>query len=110
MRAFLTKAKPVTKPAAAKDEIRTGVNDFETRTLQDVPSQHATHDDLEIPATHSLAVFAFERDEFRASGLVALVDDYLIQSRADIRTGIALQRPQQIRVRNHISPGGVRAG
>src|SRR5258708_38951549 len=109
MRALLAQAEAVSKAAAAKDEIRTGASNFETRTLQDIPSQHATHYDLEIPTTHSLALFALERDEFRASRLVALVDDHLIQSRADIRAGVASQCPLQIRSGNHVSPGGVRS-
>ena len=57
-----------------------------------------------------VAVLAFEGDEFRTSGLVALADDYSIQSRAHICTSIALQGPQQIRSGNYVSPSGVRPG
>src|SRR2546421_6678341 len=99
----------MTKAFAVKDEIRSGARDFKARTLQDVPSQHAPDDDLEIPTANAFTMLAIDRDELRAASFVALANCYLIQSRADVGARIALQRSQQIRARDHIGPRRVRA-
>src|SRR5207253_5852870 len=83
-------------------------SDFEPRTLQYIPSQHASDDDLEIPTAHGLMPLAFKIDEFRAAGFVTLGNDDVIETRADIRARVALQRLQQISPRDHVGPGGVR--
>ncbi len=80
MRAFLTKTQAVAEAAAAKREIRSFPRDFEAGTLQQVPSQHAAHNYLEIPAAHDLPMFALERDDFGASGFIAPADSDLIES------------------------------
>src|SRR5437879_3118560 len=99
----------MTKTAAVKNETRSGASDFESRTLQYVPPQHATDDDLEIPTAHRLTPLAFKIDEFRATGFVALGDDDVIETPADICARVALQRLQQISPSDHVGPGGVRA-
>ena len=80
MRAFLTETQAVAEAAAAKYEIRSVAKDFKSRTLEQVPSQDATDDDLEIPAAHDLSMFAFERNDFCASGFIALAQSDLIES------------------------------
>src|SRR5689334_8010686 len=72
VRAFLTKAEAMTETAAAENEVRSRTTNLEARALQNIPTEHAPHDDLEIPAANRLAMFTFERDELRASGFVAL--------------------------------------
>src|SRR5207253_5803812 len=94
---------------AAKDEIRSGPRDFESGTLQEVPSKHPADDDLEIPTAYRLAVFAFESDEFRASGFVALAHQNLIESRPYIGASVALQRAQQICASDRVAPMRMRA-
>src|SRR5439155_11834699 len=82
---------------------------FEARTLQHVPAEYAAHNDLEIPATNSLAMLALDCDEFSAPGFISLADNGLIQSITDIRARVALQSAQQIRPGDHISPRGMRS-
>src|SRR5205807_9640749 len=102
VRAFLAETEAVTKATAAKNEIRSGTRDFKARTLQDIPPKHAPDDDLEIPATHCLSLLPFERYEFSAARFVALADDYLIQTSANISAGVTLQSAEQITSRNRV--------
>src|SRR2546421_8262086 len=96
VRAFLTKAEPVTKAAAVKDEVRSRPRHVKSRTLQDVPAEHAPDDDLEVPATNCLAMLTIKGDEFCSIGFVTLADNQLIEFVADICARIALQSAQQI--------------
>ena len=84
VRAFLAKTQAVTESAAAKNEIRSATRDLESRTLQEVPTEHSADDDFEIPTAHDLSLFAFERDEFGAAGVIALADDDFVQPVADV--------------------------
>ena len=80
VRAFLTKTQAVAEAAAAKHEIRSVARDFKSGTLQQVPSQDAAHNYLEIPSAHDLSMFAVERDDFCTSGFIALAESDLIES------------------------------
>src|SRR6185503_10236130 len=91
-------------------EIGSGAGDFEPGALQPIPTQHTPHDDLKIPSADRLVLFSFERDEFRAAGVVAFCDFNLIQSRSNVRTRVTLQCAQQLSALNHVGPGRVWAG
>src|SRR5215813_11537940 len=84
MRAFLTKTEPMTEAATSENEVRSRTTDVESRTLQNIPTEDPPDDNLEIPAANSLMTFTFERDEFCPTGVVALADQNLIQSVANI--------------------------
>src|SRR2546421_12500153 len=77
VRAFLTKAEPVPKPAAAEDEIRSQSRYVKSRTLQDIPAQHAPDNDLEIPATNGFVMLTFKADEFRSIRFVPFTNNHL---------------------------------
>src|SRR6185369_11790829 len=86
VRAFLTKTEAVSEAAATKNKIRSRARNFKPRALKHVPAQHAAHNDLEIPPANRLALVAFEGDEFRPTGLVALCDFDSVQSRSNVST------------------------
>ena len=44
MRAFLTETQPVTKTAAAKNEVRSDARNFKPGTFQDIPTEDASDD------------------------------------------------------------------
>src|ERR1043165_2242002 len=108
VRTFLTEPKAMTETAAAENEVRSRTTNLEARTLQNVPAKDAPDDDLEIPAANHLAMFAFERDELSAAGFVALANQHLVQTIADIGSGIALQGAQEIISADRVSPLRVR--
>ena len=92
--AFLAESEAVTKATAAKDEIRSGPSNFESRALQNTPSQNPADDDLEIPTANKFAVLACESNELRPPGCIALAHQNLIEPGADVGASIALQCAQ----------------
>src|SRR4051812_46161130 len=100
--AFLTKAETVTKAAAAKDEVRSGACHLKARAFQNVPAQHATDNNFEIPAADGLAMLTFKRDEFGAASFIARAYGNLVQPAPHISSRIALQSAQKIRTADRV--------
>src|SRR2546421_9482364 len=97
VRAHLAKSETMTEAAAAKDEVCACALDCEARTLQDIPTERAPDDGLEIPAAQDALPLAAHRNNFGAPARVAFKDANLINARAHIAALVFMQRARKLR-------------
>ena len=99
MRARLAESEAVSEARAAEDEGRARARDIEARTLQQVPAERATDDDLEVPAAQDATALAREFDEFGAARLVVSDDAHGVESCAHVASLVRAKRSEKLRRR-----------
>jgi hypothetical protein len=107
---LLTKPKPVTEAAAAKDEIIARARNFKPRAFDHLPSQTSSDNDLEIPSSNQASPRAVNRDDFSPARRIAFCDGDRNEGRANGRAFIALHCLCQLIGRNLLRPAAMGRG
>lgn len=66
MSSFLTESKTMTEAASVENKIFPDAPDLKTRTLYQVPAEHAPYDNFEIPAANLFLAFARKQEHVSA--------------------------------------------